>query len=80
MDETPVQCIQVRGERRKKQIISRFNPSGQEDDCKSYQNLIIEITNSNFEAFLFSKAYQFFKKSYASLHVHFFCPDKLFYF
>ena len=53
MEETPVQCIQVGGERRKKQIISRFNPSEQEDDCKSYQNLIIEITNSNFEAFSF---------------------------
>ena len=63
MEETPVQNIQVGGERRKKQIISRFNPSGQQDDSKIYQNLIIEITNSNFEAFLFSEAplkYQFF--------------------
>ena len=80
MEERPVQNIQVRGERRKNQTISRFNPSGQEDDSNIHQNLIIEITNSNFEVFLFSKAYQFFKKSYASLHVHFFCLDKLFYF
>ena len=26
-----------------------FNPPGQEDDSKIYLNLIIEITNSNFE-------------------------------
>ena len=33
-----------------------FNPPGQEDDSKIYLNLIIEITNSNFEVFLFSEA------------------------
>ena len=54
MEDTPVQNIHVRGERRKKQTISRFNPSGQEDDSEIYQKLIIEITNSNFEVFLFS--------------------------
>ena len=80
MEERPVQNIQVRGERRKNKTISRFNPLGQEEDSKIYQNLIVEINNSNFEVFLFSEAYQFFKKTYASLHVHFFRPDKLFYF
>ena len=52
----PVLNIQVSGERRKKKTISVFNPSGQEDDSKIYQNLIFEITNSNFKVFLFSEA------------------------
>ena len=41
---------------KKKKPISVFNPPGQEDDSKIYLNLIIEITNSNFEVFLFSEA------------------------
>ena len=32
-----------------------FNPPGQEDDSKIYLNLIIEITNSNFEVFFSRK-------------------------
>ena len=32
-----------------------FNTLGQEDNSKIGQNLIIEITNSNFEVFLLSE-------------------------
>ena len=45
-----------RRNKKKKKPISMFNPPGQEDDSKIYLNLIIEITNSNFEVFLFSEA------------------------
>ena len=57
MKEKLVVNLQVSGaEKKKKKIISMFNPSGQEDDSKIYQNLIIKITNSNFEFFLFLEA------------------------
>ena len=42
--------------KKKKKTVGVFNPSGQEDDSKIYQNLIFEITNSNFKVFLFSEA------------------------
>ena len=45
-----------RRNKKKKKPISIFNPPGQEDDSKIYLNLIIEITNSNFQVFLFSEA------------------------
>ena len=57
MEEKLVVNLQISGEiRKKKKPISIFNPPGQEDDSKIYLNLIIEITNSNFEVFLFSEA------------------------
>ena len=56
MEEKLVVNLQISGEIRKKKPISTFNPPGQEDDSKIYLNLIIEITNSNFQVFLFSEA------------------------
>ena len=56
MEEKLVVNLQISREIRKKKPISMFNSPGQEDDSKIYLNLIIEITNSNFEVFLFSEA------------------------
>ena len=56
MEEKLVVNLQISREIRKKKSISLFNSPGQEDDSKIYLNLIIEITNSNFEVFLFSEA------------------------
>ena len=56
MEEKLVVNLQISGEIRKKKPISMFNSPGQEDDSKIYLNLIIEITNSNFQVFLFSEA------------------------
>ena len=56
MEEKLMVNLQISGEIRKKKPISMFNSPGQEDDNKIYLNLIIEITNFNFEVFLFSEA------------------------
>ena len=54
------------------------NSPGQEDDSKIYLNLIIEITNSNFEVFLFSEAPLRISKVQLSFPFSFLNPTHLF--